>query len=127
MYNVDWPTIPASSFLVHFIASQLIRDGEYEIDVWIETSIYNTADGVRRRGFSYSILHGGLYQDWTGEPKDISIERPFEDMTKAEIYSTIPEEVRPFLWTCRQPMDGRPCGKCAKCSELENVKNCAVA
>ena len=53
---------------------------------------------------------------------------PVGHLTKAEIYSTLPEELRNMTWSCRTPIyidkdNIKECGKCKTCLELDIIKN----
>ena len=47
---------------------------------------------------------------------------PVLDMSKREIYNTLPESLRNLFWSCRRPMytekNITPCGKCDTCVKL---------
>jgi len=47
---------------------------------------------------------------------------PVLDMTKREIYDSLPESLRNMFWSCRRPMYSEkniaPCGKCDTCAKL---------
>jgi tRNA(Ile)-lysidine synthase TilS/MesJ len=53
---------------------------------------------------------------------------PVENLTKAEIYNTIPKELRDMTWSCRTPIISdkdifKECGKCKTCIELNKIKS----
>jgi 7-cyano-7-deazaguanine synthase in queuosine biosynthesis len=53
---------------------------------------------------------------------------PVGHLTKAEIYNTIPEELRNMTWSCRTPIkisNGmfKECGKCKTCLEISKIKD----
>ncbi len=53
---------------------------------------------------------------------------PVADLTKAEIYKMLPEEVRACAWSCREPVyfDHAPpqkCGKCHTCQDLKRMED----
>lgn len=59
---------------------------------------------------------------------DIEKIYPVEHLTKTEIYSMLPEELRNMTWSCRTPVivdDNlmKECGKCKTCQELNEIKN----
>jgi 7-cyano-7-deazaguanine synthase in queuosine biosynthesis len=47
---------------------------------------------------------------------------PVLDMTKREIYDSLPESLRDMFWSCRRPVYSEkniaPCGKCDTCVKL---------
>ena len=47
---------------------------------------------------------------------------PVLDMTKREIYDSLPESLRDMFWSCRRPMYSEkniaPCGRCDTCAKL---------
>jgi 7-cyano-7-deazaguanine synthase in queuosine biosynthesis len=53
---------------------------------------------------------------------------PVEHLTKAEIYSMLPEELKRMTWSCRRPVNlenntFKECGECKTCRELSEIKN----
>ena len=53
---------------------------------------------------------------------------PVGHLTKAEVYNTIPEELRNMTWSCRTPIYianniVKECGQCKTCKELIEIKN----
>ena len=48
---------------------------------------------------------------------------PVVDMTKREIYDSLPESLRDMFWSCRKPVYAEkniaPCGKCDTCVKLQ--------
>jgi 7-cyano-7-deazaguanine synthase in queuosine biosynthesis len=53
---------------------------------------------------------------------------PVGHLTKAEVYSMLPEELRNMTWSCRTPITineniFKECGKCKTCLELSKIKN----
>jgi 7-cyano-7-deazaguanine synthase in queuosine biosynthesis len=53
---------------------------------------------------------------------------PVGHLTKAEIYTMLPEELRNITWSCRTPINidentFKECGKCKTCLELNGIKN----
>lgn len=53
---------------------------------------------------------------------------PIEHMTKSEVYSIIPENLRNMTWSCRTPIYTsentiKECGKCKTCIQLYRIKN----
>lgn len=53
---------------------------------------------------------------------------PVEHLTKDEIYSILPEELRNMTWSCRTPTNISEdvfieCGKCKTCLELSKIKD----
>jgi 7-cyano-7-deazaguanine synthase in queuosine biosynthesis len=48
---------------------------------------------------------------------------PVMNMTKREIYDSLPESLRNMFWSCRHPVYGEksitPCGKCDTCHKLK--------
>jgi 7-cyano-7-deazaguanine synthase in queuosine biosynthesis len=53
---------------------------------------------------------------------------PVEDLTKREIYSMLPEELRDMTWSCRTPINTgndtfKECRKCKTCLEISKIKD----
>lgn len=52
---------------------------------------------------------------------------PVKDLTKSQIYSMLPEEIRNLTWSCRTPIykNGVPnkCNRCQTCFEIQKVEN----
>ena len=77
-----------------------------------------------RWGLQYD-LHGmqfGLFK------KIPQIVFPFEYLTKSEIIgimATHDKEVLSMIWTCTNPINGKPCRQCHKCIEYAAAKNTA--
>ena len=46
---------------------------------------------------------------------------PVEKMTKKEIYNFLPEDLRSLTWSCRTPVNDKPCGNCYTCNELRPI------
>lgn len=51
---------------------------------------------------------------------------PLIDLTKKEIYESMPEDLRNLTWSCRTPIyysngDIKKCGKCKACNELRSI------
>jgi 7-cyano-7-deazaguanine synthase in queuosine biosynthesis len=48
---------------------------------------------------------------------------PVLDLTKREIYDSLPESLRDMFWSCRKPVytekNIAPCGKCDTCVKLQ--------
>lgn len=62
-------------------------------------------------------------EDHSGRIKEF----PLKDMTKAQVYKSIPQDLAVLTWSCRRPryVDGKPveCGKCKTCAiEMKDVK-----
>lgn len=51
---------------------------------------------------------------------------PLSHMTKLQLWNMIPDDVKPLVQSCTQPLafDGQsPCGSCAKCLEFQEIIN----
>lgn len=56
---------------------------------------------------------------------DVKYEYPLSHLSKLEQYKLIPDNLRPYIWTCyrysKRTLDGfTPCDTCFKCLELKN-------
>ena len=62
----------------------------------------------------------------TADRDDIEWFMPVENMTKKQIWDSIPLKLAEFTWSCRRPTrrNGRraPCGKCPTCKELVGIR-----
>lgn len=75
------------------------------------------------RGVSKAVARGKAIHNAFHEPgEDHSVavkEYPLSEMTKEEVYNTLPTELAALTWSCRTPhyADGKPieCGKCKTC------------
>lgn len=56
----------------------------------------------------------------------VKIEFPCEDLTKEEVWYSMPEELRNMTWSCRTPILCKPCGKCETCLERSDFVKTSV-
>lgn len=80
-------------------------------------------DEVAKRG---KAMHNAFHFDEEDHATRIK-EFPLRDMTKDEVYKSLPPELALLTWSCRTPkyIDGKPveCGKCKTCiTEMANVE-----
>lgn len=76
-------------------------------------------------------MHNAFYADSIDHSSSVK-EFPLRDMTKQEVYDSLPSDLALLTWSCRQPRIGNgrfiECGICKTCSDLQklrrhNVKN----
>lgn len=53
--------------------------------------------------------------------RDVEYKMPIIDMDKEAILNALPAPLRPLIWYCRQPIDGKPCHKCFTCIAVDNA------
>lgn len=82
-------------------------------------------------GVDASVMRGKrMHNAYHPEEKDHSArikEYPHKDLTKEEVYKTLPPELAALTWSCRTPryVKGKPveCGQCKTCKiEMQNIK-----
>lgn len=49
--------------------------------------------------------------------REITLEFPIEHKTRAEMVAELPKELLSYIWSCRKPLNGKPCNKCKTCKE----------
>jgi len=47
---------------------------------------------------------------------------PLLQTTKKEIYEKLPEKYKRLTFSCRSPMNGRPCERCVPCKAISKIK-----
>jgi 7-cyano-7-deazaguanine synthase in queuosine biosynthesis len=81
-------------------------------------------------GVDASVMRGKrMHNAYHPDEKDHSArikEYPHRELTKVEVYKTVPAELAALTWSCRTPhyADGKPieCGRCKTCkTELKNI------
>lgn len=80
-------------------------------------------EAVAKRG---KAMHNAFHFDEEDHATRIK-EFPLKEMTKDEVYKSLPPELALLTWSCRTPryIDGKPeeCGKCKTCvTEMRDVK-----
>jgi 7-cyano-7-deazaguanine synthase in queuosine biosynthesis len=82
-------------------------------------------------GVDASVMRGKrMHNAYHPDEEDHSLrikEYPHRELTKDEVYKTIPSELAALTWSCRTPRyaDGKPieCGRCKTCKiELANIE-----
>jgi len=87
------------------------------------TDFQMTGADSTRRG---KAIHNAFFDD--GEDHSAMVkDYPLKDMTKEEIYESLPKDLVGLTWSCRRPVyvDGIPteCGECKTCvKEMEGVR-----
>jgi 7-cyano-7-deazaguanine synthase in queuosine biosynthesis len=49
--------------------------------------------------------------------REITLEFPIEHKTRAQMVAELPKELLSYVWSCRKPLNGKPCNKCKTCKE----------
>lgn len=49
--------------------------------------------------------------------RQITLEFPIEHKTRAQMVAELPKELLSYVWSCRKPLNGKPCNKCKTCKE----------
>ena len=80
-------------------------------------------DAVAKRG---KAMHNAFHFDEEDNATRVK-EFPLKNMTKDEVYKSLPTELVQLTWSCRTPkyVDGRPieCGRCKTCvTEMAGVE-----
>lgn len=57
----------------------------------------------------------------TAPEADLETVYMMKDKTKAQIVAEMPKSLTRLAWSCRQPKNNQPCGKCHTCKQLEGV------
>lgn len=89
----------------------------------VNPDIVNVAMGMQANDFNLSLEERRKRADKILEAfTDVKKIYPVLDMTKREIYDSLPESLRNMFWSCRTPIyadDGiKTCGKCSTCIKL---------
>ena len=115
--------------LAAFMAANIIREYPHIVKVAMgrtKTDIENASE----RFFQRMERAQTLFETTLSLEKDITIpERifPVSDMTKADIFRMLPEEIRNLAWSCRSPIYSdhkppTPCGVCHTCRDLKQMR-----
>jgi 7-cyano-7-deazaguanine synthase in queuosine biosynthesis len=51
------------------------------------------------------------------------INRPIKNKYKKELIPELPKDLLDLVWYCRRPVEGRPCGACKSCKDMEKAIN----
>lgn len=51
--------------------------------------------------------------------RDIYFFSPYQHMTKKSMLESLPQELKDVVWSCRKPINNKPCGKCYACKRLK--------
>jgi 7-cyano-7-deazaguanine synthase in queuosine biosynthesis len=86
-------------------------------------NIVKIAMGMQANDFNYSLEDRRVRADKIlAAFTDVGKIYPVLDMTKREIYDSLPESLRNMFWSCRRPVYSEkniaPCGKCDTCIKL---------
>ncbi len=118
---IEFPTIngifPYDADVVAFVAAQICN---------ALPNIRYVANGVTRDDYSessdYSLRIGRSYSVFNSAcTRRVEQIRPVSDMTKADIWTMLPDAIREATWSCRVPRAGEPCGECKSCIQRFNL------
>lgn len=51
--------------------------------------------------------------------RDIYFFSTYQNLSKKEMLAQLPEHLLQYMWTCRFPKNGKPCGKCFACRRVK--------
>ena len=132
-YNNDsgivWD-LPITGFYAGIVARDISIDIYNNTRIWPELNVYGCvtkddgmSDELKDRMEHQQILFNSYFRDYKYPMIKPEYILPCLEMTKKELYEYIPEELRKYVWSCREPKEANGefirCGICNSCQIID--------